>query len=400
MKIGIDASRANLKTRTGTEWYSYHLIKNFSLIDKENEYILYTKGPLRTDLKGLGPNFKNRVLKWPPRFLWNQIRLSLEMLLRPPDVLFVPAHTIPLIHPKNTITTCHDIGFEHFPELYAKKEIGWKNNLLKRLLGFLVRILTLGRYSNNELDYHRFSMHFAVKHARLIITPSYFTAQEIQHFYTINPERIKVTHLGFNRQKYQEIKDKKAIISILNKYKLKNPFIVFIGRLEHKKNIKGIINSFYIFKKQYKTAHKLVLIGKRGYGFEEARKLISNHKLEDEVIELGWIDEEEVSLIYKAADLLLFLSFYEGFGLPPIEAMASGLPVIASNRGSLPEILKEAALIVDPVNYKEIARSIYRVVSDQKLRDKLIKAGQEQVKQFSWSKCARKTHQILTTLNP
>ena len=137
------------------------------------------------DLKDLGDNFYNKVLKWPPKFLWSQLRLSLEMLFKKPDVLFVPAHTIPIIHPKNTVTTCHDIGFEEFPELYTQKKIGG-NSFFSIIIAFLVKICTLGKYSNNELDYHRFSMRLAVKKAKIIITPSKFTSDEIKKYYKFN----------------------------------------------------------------------------------------------------------------------------------------------------------------------------------------------------------------------
>jgi hypothetical protein len=137
MIIGIDARRANQISRTGTEWYSYVLIKEFAKLDQKNQVILYMKDPPMEDFHNLPDNFQIKQLGWPIKRFWHQGRLSLEMLFNKPDVLFVPAHTIPLVHPPKTVTTCHDVGFEQFPELYT----------------------------DSELKYHRWSMRMAVNKA-------------------------------------------------------------------------------------------------------------------------------------------------------------------------------------------------------------------------------------------
>jgi len=394
MKIGIDASRANSDYKTGTEWYSYHLIVNLAKIDQENHYILYSKEPLKNGLKNLGQNFKSRVLNWPPKLLWSQIRLSLEMLFNPPDLLFVPAHTLPLIHPSKTVTTCHDVGFEKYPELYAKKEIGGQSSFVKKIIFVLVKILTLGRFGNNELDYHRFAMRFAVKHATKIITPSFFTAKELINFYPQAKGKIFTTHLGLNHDIYRKINNQAAITPVLNKFSLKIPFIVFVGRLEQKKNIVGIIESFKRFKMKYKSNHQLVLIGKRGYGFEKAEELIQKYSLEGEIKQIGWVNDNEIAAIYNAAEALLFLSCYEGFGFPPLEAQACGLPVLASDRGSLPEILEDSAMLVAAESCEQAADGLYQLINNQDLRKKLIEKGLARVKRFNWQNCAKSTLEI------
>lgn len=397
MIIGIDASRANQACKTGTEWYSYHIIVNLAKIDSKNQYILYTKDPLKDGLKNLGKNFTSRVLKWPPKILWSQIRLSVEMFFNPPDLLFVPAHTLPLIHPKKTVTTCHDVGFERYPQLYAKKEIGGQSSLVKKLLFVLVKILTLGRFGNNELDYHRFAMHFAVKHTTKIITPSFFTAKELIYFYPQAKGKIFTTHLGLNFDIYRKIIDQTAITAVLNKFSLKLPFIVFTGRLEQKKNITGTIETFYQFKRKFKLKHQLVLIGKPGYGFEIAEKLIQEYNFQNEVKQIGWVEDHDIALIYNAADALLFLSHYEGFGFPPLEAQACGLPVLASDRGSLPEVLSDSAVLVAAESSEKAAVELYRLIKNQDLRRQLIEKGLARVKMYSWQKCAKKTLEILET---
>ena len=158
MIIGIDASRANKDKKTGVEWYSYHLIEQFKKIDKENRYFLYTDKPLKGDLAKCPDNFEEKILKWPlPRF-WTLGRLSWEMLFgKKPDVLFVPAHTIPLFNPKRVVVTVHDIGFEHFPELYK-----WADKLYHRLTirfikRFADKIITVSRYSKHDIsEFYKF----------------------------------------------------------------------------------------------------------------------------------------------------------------------------------------------------------------------------------------------------
>jgi len=394
MIIGIDASRANKKEKTGTEWYSYNLIKQFSKIDRKNKFILYTKKPWRENLNNLGPNFENKVLKWPFGFLWNLIRLSWEMLINPPDLLFVPAHTIPIFSRAKIVTTCHDVGFEEFPELYAKKLIGGEN-ILARILYFVIKIFTLGTYSNNELDYHRFSMRLAVKKAKSIITPSKFTAREIEKYYKIDNSKLNVIHEGYDKSRYHLINDNEIKNKILDKYKIKQPFLIFVGRLEKKKNILGLLKTFDIIKKDYNKPLKLLLVGKTGYGWKESEKFLNNSSFKKDVIRPGWVSDKDLPILYNTAQALVFISYYEGFGLPPLEAMACGCPVIASDRASIPEIVGSGALILNPDNHSQIAQSIVSVISDINYRQNLIKKATNRVNKFSWQECAKQTLKVI-----
>ena len=240
--IGIDASRANKIEKTGTEWYSYYLIQELKKIIPDSvRVILYSKKPLRGNLAKLPKNWQAKTLPWPPVFLWTQIRMSLQMLKfwSRPDVLFVPAHTIPVIHPKKTVLVAHDIGFEKKAELYGDKDIGYDNNFLRKFLKFLVRTVTWGEYGTTELDYHRWSMRFAIKHATQIITVSNFSKKEIVEHYKLPEKRITVVHNAFAKNKYSPIKDKtlEHYQDVLKKYKIKQPYLLFIGRKEYKKNM-------------------------------------------------------------------------------------------------------------------------------------------------------------------
>jgi len=396
MKIGIDASRANEKQKTGTEWYSYHLIQEMKKIAPENvEFVLYSKESLRDGLENLPKNFKSKILKWPPKFLWTQLRLSWEMLWHKPNILFVPAHTIPIIHPKNTFTILHDIGFEKFPELYSERLIGYQNKIIKKIIWLIVKILTLGRYGNTELDYHRFSARFALIHAKKIITVSQFSKDEMINTFKVSPKQVVVIAPGYDSQYKPPLNEDKKAEEVLNKYKINKPYFLFIGRLEEKKNTAGIVESFGLFKTKVNNDYQLVLVGKQGYNFSRVEEGIKEYHLEKDVLMTGFAPDGDLPHLMQQAYLFLMPSFYEGFGLPIIQAMACGIPVITSNFASMKEIAGDGALLVDPKNHLEIAEAMKNLSEDKVLRHKLIKRGFERIKKFSWQNCAKQTLQLL-----
>ncbi len=391
MKIGIDASRANVINKTGTEWYSYRLIQEFKKIaDRSDQFFLYSKEKLNGDLNDRPVNFHSKVLNWPPRYLWTQLRLSGHFVFNETDVLFVPAHTLPLRHPKKTVLTVHDIGFERFETLYSGKSIG-SGKLSVNILSAGVRLFTLGRFKSNELDYHRWSMKQAIKSASHIIVPSKFTKSEIIKVYNIPESNISVIYHGVDTDNYRPINDGSTIVETLNKYKINEKFILYIGRLEEKKNTNGLIKSFARLKKQYKVNHKLVLVGQPGYNFENIRRSILQNNLAKDIIMPGYVQYKDLAKLLNAAECFVFPSYYEGFGLPVLEAMACDCPVIASNYSSLPEICGQAAQLVNPKNIEDLASTIYKVLINEPLREEMKRRGRKWIKNFSWASSGRKT---------
>lgn len=397
MIVGIDASRANESERTGTEWYSYHLIQEFKKLDSKNEFRLYSPSSLKDGLENLPNNFQSRVLKSPTEMLWTQTRLSAEMFLNQPDVLFVPAHTIPIIHPKKTVVTCHDVGFERFPELYATHSIGPSKGLAGLAVKTAAKIATGFKYSNNELDYHRWSMKFALKHAAKIIVVSEFTKKEIKEIYKVSGENISVVYNGFDREKFVPAKNQSAIDTTLQKYGINNPFYLFVGRLEEKKNIVGMLEAFALARaKEPKLAKTMfALAGRPGYGYDRIQSAIKRLGLENSVKQIGWIPDADRVNLLNASKIFLFASMYEGFGIPILEAFGCGTIVITSNRASCPEVAGDAALSVDPKNPEEMANAIIKLENDEKLRENLRQKGLARAKKFSWAKCAREALEVL-----
>ncbi len=370
MLIGIDASRANHNEKTGVEWYAFFLIQELKkIVPSGDRVVLYADAPLRGDLAVLPVNWTEKVLRWPPRRLWTQARLSLEMIFHPPDALFVPAHVAPLIHPKKTVATIHDIAARDFPESYNRFE-RWYS-------------LWFARYAGEYLW--------------RIITPSVSTKTELVNGGYVSGGNVYAVHHG-NGEKYRPIDDKAIIVAAEQKYGLRAPYILSVGRLEKKKNTVGIIMSFEKIKSGGTENVKdlqLVLIGKPGFGYEKVSDLISRSPFKNDIITLGWVDENDLPAIMNGATVFVFPGFYEGFGLPIIQALACGLPVVASNHPALVEVGGAAIIAVDPENIGELAAQISRLLADDNLRKEKIALGFAQAKKYSWRKCAEETWDII-----
>src|SRR3989339_379761 len=330
MVIGIDASRANQEKRTGTEWYSFYILQELKkIIPSEHQVILYTKEKLKADLAEIPKNWKVKILNWPPKFLWTQFRLSWHLLWHKIDLLYIPAHTIPFVHPKKIALVVHDVGFHRQDKLYNDQTIGYQAPLAKKIINFLVRFATLGKYSAREQDYHQFSMKQAAKHATKIITPSHFSKKEILDIYSLDANNITVIPNGFC-QRAHKIEKTATAESLFKKYKIASPFLLFIGRIEYKKNIPKLIEAFHLLKTKYHFPGFLVLAGSPGYGFEAIQEKITKYNLKEQVLIPGWVNEQDLAQMIKTATVFVFPSLYEGFGIPVLEAMEEKIPVACS----------------------------------------------------------------------
>jgi glycosyltransferase involved in cell wall biosynthesis len=371
--IGIDASSANKQQKTGIEWYAYHLIRELAKIDQKNTYKLYANKPLTSGLLNLGKNFHEVRLKWPFKYLWLQGRLSLEMLFNPPDILLVPAQPLPMICPRKSLNTIHDLGFKKYPEAYAKKYV----------------------------QYLDWSIKHALKKAQKIIAISDFTKQELIKIYQAKEEGIVMIPLGYDEKFYYPIKDLELLKTIKEKYDLKNHFLLYLGRLEKKKNIITLIKAFELLLAQeshLKTDLQLVLVGKAGFGYQEIKEKINSSFVKDQIKELGWIDEKEMPSLLGASKIFIFPSLYEGFGLPIVQAMACGVPVIASDIPALKEVGEDACLYFSANSPEDLKSKIQQVLENQSLREKLINHGFLQSQKYSWQRCAARTLAVVEDL--
>jgi glycosyltransferase involved in cell wall biosynthesis len=368
MKIGIDASRANKKNKTGVEWYSYHLIQEMKkLVSDDTRILLYTGEKLTDGLENCPSGVEEKILSWPPKYLWTQVRLWWELVFNAPDALFVPAHTIPFLFlPKKTkvYVTVHDVGFKRSPELYKKIQF-W---------------------------YHDLTMKRIKKRADKIITISDFSKSEIMDLYKVKSERIVVIPLGYDTKKYNtEVKEDK---SALDKYKISGPYLLYIGRLEKKKNIGNIVKAF-VYAKIANPDLKLVLAGNAGNEYEAIKEIIVKSKLEGEIIMPGYIDETDLPVVMKMSKVFVFPTLYEGFGLPIVQSMAIGTPVVTSNIEPHRSVGGDGAVYADPQDPQNIAQGINKIIRDESFRDELVDKSLLQVQKFSWEKTAVKTLDVI-----
>lgn len=361
MKIGINASPAFKKNRTGVEEYTYQLIKNLAMLPEsgKHQFFLYTKefDGRETDFPS---NFKIKKLKSP--FLWTQGRLSFEILGHKPDVFFSPSHVLPIFHPKNSVVTIHGLEFEKVPKMYP--------SFHRRYLKAVTK--------------------YSVNNSRSIIAVSENTKKDIIEIYGINPEKITVIWHGIDILSLHEINTKKS----------EDPFILFLGTKEKKKNISGLIKAFEILKDKYKIREKLVIAGgnpdKRFYKEEKIKETLKESKVVEQITELGFVSEEKKWELLSSSTVLVYPSFYEGFGIPVLEAQSAGTAVVTSNVSALPEIAGKGALLVSPGDVDELAKAILKIVKDNDFRKNMISGGLQNLQRFSWKECAKKTLEVLT----
>jgi len=358
MIIGFDASRINKHEKTGVEWYSYYLLRELINNDKNNKYKLYLRHKL--DKITLTDNFKQTILSWPFNKFWTLGRLSLEILLHPPDLLFVPAHNLPPVTAKHNVVTWHDLAYLKYPQYYSRQE-------LKSL-----------KYGSRQM----------VHRADKIITVSKFSKSEIIKHYQIPDERIEVIPLGINQSEYQANKTNH----------LKRKYLIYVGRIEHKKNVINLLKAFEICRQRNQDLD-LILAGPNGYGYQEILTYAKNSEYSSSIKFLGWINQKEKINLIKNATALIFPSFYEGFGIPILEAFCLKTPVIASQIEANKEIGADATLYFSPENYEELSEKISLLITNDDLSKQLITKGASIVNNYSWQNCALKTIQLFQKFN-
>jgi glycosyltransferase involved in cell wall biosynthesis len=373
MIIGIDASRANKQAKTGVEWYAWHLIQELKLLTKgdNNSWILYTNEILRSGLEQLPENWYEVRAHWPIKKGWTQVRLSWEMWRRPPEVLFVPAHVLPRVLAKKNVVTVHDVGFHRFPNLYKSR----------------------------DRQFHEFSTKDIAKHAQRVITVTEFSGREISELYGIPSDRIAITPNGVDHDLYRPLADSAGIEERLQRYRLRRPYFLAIGRLESKKNIANLIKAFTLFKARRGIGDPihLALVGNPGFGYEEIKKAIAESSFKDYILQLGYVPEPDMPYLLNAAEALIHPSWYEGFGIPPVQAMACGCPVLSSNAGALLEVIgPEAAVYFPPGEPEAMVAAMNRIIDESGLKQKLRMAGIIRAAKYTWRATAEKTLPVLT----
>ncbi len=376
LHIGIDASRVTVAERTGTEHYTFELLAALAQLDRQNRYTLYCNQP-PTELPPLGPNFSLRNIPFPR--LWTHVRLSVELALHPPDVLFVPAHVLPLgvllRRRMRTVVTIHDMGYMRFPESHTP----------------------------SQRRYLRLSTKWGVGTASQLIAISNTTRDDLIRYIGAPPAKISVVHHGVS-SRFRPVEDQDLIAATQAKYGITRPYFLYVGTIQPRKNLARLIEA-YAQALQIANPHlesltvspQLVIAGKRGWLTGEIERQATQLFGPDSpsVRFTGYIADEDLPALLSGALAFVFPSLYEGFGMPILEAMACGTPVLASATSALPEIAGDAALLIDPEDTAAIADGLARLASDAALRDDLRARGLARAGQFTWERCAEETLAVL-----
>lgn len=360
--IAIDASRTTVARLTGTEHYALRLIQSLITANDEREtpyqLKLYFRDTPQADLLPASTHVEQFVI--PFSRAWTHWRFAQEIWKTRPDITFVPAHTLPFIFPGKSVVTVHDLGYKYFPSAHPTRQ---------RLYLDLTT-----RYSQAR--------------ATTILADSQATADDLSTFYGTSPDKIQVNYPGVDGQPLLDtIQDSDTVRA---KYKLPERYFLFIGTLQPRKNIQRIVQAFAQWQHQHDNQDTvLVLAGGQGWLFDDA--WIADVK---NVILTGYIDEADKSTLLRGAIALVFPTLYEGFGFPVIEAMLCGTPIIASTTSSLPELVGNAGLLVNPENVSAIADAMNQYSENNKLRTQMIQVGYQQAKLFTWDKTAQGTMNV------
>lgn len=384
MRIGI-AANCLVFERAGIGKYAQNLLKNLFEIDKQNQYILYftfirnraEREKKIYELLGEHRNVKIKIHPLPAAWLdyLTTTSLPLDGLIKDSlDVFFAPyVAGIPKVFgkkPPKMVFTCHDLVFLRFPEHRGAK------------------------LSHYYLKRHE----IAVKQAKKVIVPSLATRKDLRQFLDVPVTKMALIPEAAG-QEFRPLRNKAFIGQKIAQYfDPKINYILSVGTLEPRKNLTKLVEAFALLPLNILNRYHLVLAGGKGWNNQELEKTIANFNLKNRVILPGFVKDEDLPYIYNGADVFVFPSLYEGFGLPPLEAMACGVPVISSNISSLPEVVGKAGLLVNPQDEKALSQAMKKVILSPKLAKNLSQKGKIRAQNYSWSRAAKDTFKVFKNL--
>jgi glycosyltransferase involved in cell wall biosynthesis len=321
---------------------------------------------------------ERRIMPFPR--LWTHMRLSWEMLMRPPDILFVPSHVLPLAHPQRSVVTVHDLGYLYYPDAHTLSQ----NLYLRWSTPYNARSVT-GK-------------------AGQVLVDSEATRRDLVQHYGIPKERITVVYPGWD-ESLAPVRDPVQLAGVRARYGLGERYLLYVGTLHPRKNLVRLVQAFASVCRSMRTGPEreqggdtnlqLVLAGQKGWLYDDILDQVRSLGLADRVLLIGYVPDSDLAALLSGALAFVFPSLYEGFGFPVLEAMACGTAVVCSTASSLPEVAGDAALMVDPLDPEALAAALHRIVLDPGLRRDLEERGFRQVRRFSWFRCAQETLQIL-----
>lgn len=363
MRIGIDGRAAKWYRGTGIGTYTHQLISNLNNIDSNNNYLVFL--PENSTLNNLNSNFEIESIHHSPNNnFWEEVSVPNILDNSKIDIYHVPQNGVGLSENINCakVITLHDIIPLKMPETVSDRYLNIFNNILPNLIPKCEGIITVSQYSKDD----------------------------IANEFNFPKEKIYVTHLAAENI-YRPLDKSMCKDMLKKKYSISDNFILYVGGFSPRKNIMGIIEAFSLLPANKRANLKLIITGKKGFSYPKYKNRAETLNISEDVIFTDFIPLEDMPIFYNSAEVLVYPSFYEGFGLPPLEAMACGTPVIASNVTSLPEVCGDSALLVDPNDIYQLSNSIDNVISNNKLMISMRKNGLIRSSDFSWKKTASNT---------
>ena len=370
-RIGINAHLLAYKEsyrRAGVSRYIHNLLTHLDRVDPGGDYTVFLNGR-----SALSLSYRQKRSRLPTnnpwiRVCWEQCLQPLELLAAGIELLHSPVNVQPMFLHCKSVVTVMDLSFMVFPDSF--------------------------RPANRF--YQRTFTRWSVQRATHLVAISASTAHDLTSFFAVPQERISVTYPGVDAA-YRPVMQSDIMDDFRRRRHLPERFIFFVGTLEPRKNLLTLLQAYAQFKRQSDTAHKLVLGGASGWFYQPVLTAVQEMGIGTDVIFPGFIPDNELPLWYNAADVFVYPSVYEGFGLPPLEAMACGVPVIVSDASSLPEVVGEAGLLVDPHEPVEWGNALSLLCKDADLRSELTSRGLARAQEFSWTRMARETISVYRT---
>jgi glycosyltransferase involved in cell wall biosynthesis len=369
VRIGIDARKLH---DFGIGTYIRNLLRELAKMDHDTEYVIISRRDDDQAVRALGQNFRPVAESAGNYSLSEQFAIPRVLKRERVDLFHAPHYVLPPLVRCPSVVTIHDCIHLMFPQYLPNR---W------------------------ALTYARTAITMAARRSTRVLTVSESSKRDIQRFVDVPPGKIDVIYNSFD-PRFGVEPDADTVDRVRERYQLQSQFVLYAGNVKPHKNLERLIEAFHIVRSRGLDQLKLILIGDEISKYTALRRAVHRHQLHNYVRFLGYLPEDTLAVMYRLAGVFVFPSLYEGFGLPPLEAMASGTPVVTSNVSSLPEVAGDAAMLVDPYSAEAIADGMYRVLTDNDVRSELRRRGPERAQQFSWESSVRRVREIYGQVLP